>query len=270
MDLVKKGTIMGIVYRVLGVSLCLFLSNHALAEVFIDKAQYNVVLTRDLSVDGGKICHDGNHIYYKSTKECIADGKMSLCNDRAIAPIHQVERIILADDIYVTQFYKVRLDYKRIEKTDQTTKRRVAYKKVQACKDRPRVTAENILQERWATQEEYPYLYALLKNEIYVINSPKGEVRSLKAVNLDRHDPSTLGVFSKINLRSPHCDSSPIFTEYVMKLGGEYSGNGWNKANMQHLQESSSQIKFKGPVRKVDDLESVLKSKIYCVKTVNI
>ncbi|MCJ8277521.1 MAG: hypothetical protein HRT44_12430, partial [Bdellovibrionales bacterium] len=88
-------------------------------------------------------------------------------------------------------------------------------------------------------------------------------------LNLGEHDITLLALSFLEKLKSPICDERPLYVEYVRKLGGEFSGNGWRSANISHLQESSAIIKPKASFD-INSVEGLMHSEFYCVKTTEI
>ena len=229
----------------------------------------NVVIGRDISVPGNLLCNDGVFIYYKNKESCAKSGKKN-CTNLSIGPINQAERIYIDKDISITQFYKVSLVYekKTYSRTQAGRKKTSIDVKVPYCVNRDILKPSNVFTEREASDEEIPVLASLYLNGMDAINTPFGPVKSIKKINYESHDIRKLPLLMLTNIRSPFC-GEPNVLKYLEKISGEYSGNGWRRANMEYLQGTSGEV-VEAKLSKLESLEDYYNARYVCLRTYSI
>ena len=248
----------------------------------IEKETDFIILKKDLSVSGDRICHDGKHVYFKSVKVCDEHNELMAehgieavaCNDQPLAPLKAVEQIHLSPDNRMFRFFAVDIYYEsRIRGVSETcTTEAIRSEHILDVCDpevHPTQFPETIWRDRNATAEETEFLEKLVDNGFGVINSPAGTLTNLLFAEPVFFDFLRRGSFSSFSIGSPMCNSE--FADYFQKAGGEFTGTSRTLMELMDpfvLEEYTSPLK--GESLSTDNVIKTSGSSVSCNYQVDI
>lgn len=211
----------------------LFFTGTAKSETYYTLWEY-IVLTQDINISAHRLCQDGLYIYFIDRYHCEnSKGQFKCDGDLKIAPLRSVEKIILPSGESLTRFYEIKTTFRYEEyvKTSLGTKLvDYDYDRLPFCTDRARHEPQNIETSRMVIGVEERDLFAsLIQSQITLLNTPYGNLRTIK--NLAK-DESKSPDITKVSARvqTPFCNNQ-ISNEQIWQMSGEYSGNGIFQVN---------------------------------------
>lgn len=206
----------------------------------------HVVIGRNISVPGDKLCHDGVDLFFKSRQDCLDGDYDHSCRSLFIAPLRQSERIFFDRTRRVFRFFNVVTSYNSYtyvegESGDYVNKSTQTHT-IPFCAELPQKEPTIVYSERQASSNELPFLNNLFKQGITSINTGFGPLLNLRMVNQQYHQLRLISWIQRGNIKSPLCIEGEHHTNLVNKISGEYSGGGVRFLNINLLQNISGQI----------------------------
>lgn len=230
---------------------------HTATEITTD----HVLLGRELSVAGHRLCHDGMHMYFKTEEQCrLHNSTMEPhgfetldCSDLKLTPVNEIEQIKLTElGPSVYRFFTVDLFYRQEAREVShmgQSEAVVTEHYVQVCDEfdstRPTVFPENVWTQRNAAEEELDMLNELYQAGFEIIHSPAGVIENLLFADPILWSRSFANDMTKFSLGSPLCNDE--FYSYFQKIGGEITGTSRPQLDLFILEE------FADPLRATSD-----------------
>lgn len=221
----------------------------------------HVLIQRNLSYSGDRLCQDQKYIYFKDEKSCqLENSEFSDCSDLKIAPIRQLEQIRYRYDSSVFRIFRINLEYRiRTYRKDEsgensyTLSENFKTKGVEFCgDDRPVQQAEVVTSSRDAYDElESSKLEDLDESGFSVFVSASGPIYSFEMVdqeglNLSGFDRVNHSLFD-LEISSPLC-TRRFDPRDLHLVGGEFSGNSMPRGLFDRIYRFSDPIILKTEV----------------------
>ncbi len=206
----------------------------------------NVVIGREISVPGDRLCHDGVHIYFRSQEDCQKTNIEHSCRSQFIAPIRQAEVISIDENKKIYRFFDVPKSYEvRTYNPDERGYFDLVARQTHSipfCSGAEPREPVIVFEQREGTPEELPFLQRLFNFGVTVINTGFGPLKSLHMLNQESHELDFIDYRYHTNIRSPLCVDDPIHENLIQQISGEYSGGGVRFFNINLLQNISGEI----------------------------
>ncbi|MEO0335395.1 MAG: hypothetical protein AAF202_03320 [Pseudomonadota bacterium] len=213
-----------------------------------------VLLQRDLSVSGERICHDGRQIFFKDNQVCEKHNEIMsehgiepvACDGKPLAPLKGVEQINMPEGEKLFRFFAVDIYYEmRLRGVSETcsTETVEIEKIIEVCdsETHPTQWPETIWSERDAVEgEEAEFLNTLVTSGFGIFNAPAGHLDSLLFSKPRTWDFLSNGQPESVVMRSPQCD--PEFQELFHRAGGEFTGTSRELMDPFKLETYSSPL----------------------------
>jgi len=214
----------------------------------------HVLLKKDLSVAGSRLCHDGMNVYFRDQDQCREHNELMEeygipaveCSDQPIVPIKEMEAIHLSEtNQRLYRFFVVDLYYEtelRQVHPDGKSDPVVTGHHIQECNDpqRPTRFPEAVWSTRQASTNELQTLENLFTSNFQVIHAPKGEIRDMLFTEPFLWASDVSPSYAGVMIGSPLCDSE--FRDSFQKAGGEITGTGRAQFDFLTLEELSDPL----------------------------
>ena len=239
----------------------------------------HIVLTQDLSISAHRLCQDGLYVYFNSKETCErADVQFDCQGSLRITPLYDVEKVALkVGGPSITRFYKVQTNfaYKTFETKEGSLDRMVSRtpSSIPMCPGKDIYETQTVGEFRYVNSDsEAMVVESLVDSNFDIINTPRGSLDEVLNPSYDDIEPVDF-TRKKPVVKSPYCgDGAAERADLLHLLGGEYSGDGVEKANLTLLQSYSSQLFIKTTeyVNTVNGEKTKRRLNFHCVKTWDI